>query len=218
MTLKIILIVIGAIIFILIAVRIIRKSYQFPAPAYVGRVLDSDFRRFFQPPEKIIERSGIKAGMTVLELGCGSGAYTTYVARAVGGQGKLYAVDIQPEMLHQLEHKLIKAGNKDIRNIELKEASAYELPFADGSIDLACVVTVLMEIPDQGRALREVMRVLKPGGILAVTEFFPDPDYPLRAAVIKLGILEGFIFDESQGSFWNYTVRFKKPLSGSGKD
>jgi ubiquinone/menaquinone biosynthesis C-methylase UbiE len=217
-TLKIILIAIGAIIFILIVIRIIRKLYQFPAPAYVGRVLDSDFRRFFQPPEAIIERSGIKAGMTVLELGCGSGAYTTYMARAVGEQGKLYAVDIQPAMLRQLEHKLIKAENKDIRNIELKEASAYELPFADGSIDLACMVTVLMEIPDRGRALREVERVLKPGGILAVTEFFPDPDYLLRATVIKIGEREGFVFDESQGSFWNYTVKFKKPLSGSGKD
>jgi ubiquinone/menaquinone biosynthesis C-methylase UbiE len=216
--LKIILIAIGAIIFILIVIRITRKSYQFPAPAYVGHVLDSGFRRFFQPPEKIIERSSIKAGMTVLELGCGSGAYTTYVARAVGGQGKLYAVDIQPAMLRQLERKLSKAGNKDIRNIELKEASAYELPFADDSIDLACMVTVLMEIPDRGRALREVQRVLKPGGILAVTEFFPDPDYPLRATVIKIGEREGFIFDESQGSFWNYTVKFEKPLSGLGKD
>ena len=215
---EIILVAIGAIIFILIVIRIIRKSYQFPAPAYVGRLLDSDFRRFFQPPEKVIERSGIKAGMTVLELGCGSGAYTTHMARAIGEQGKLYSVDIQPAMLRQLERKLSKAENKGFKNIELKEASAYELPFADGSIDLACMVTVLMEIPDQGRALREVKRVLRPDGILAVTEFFPDPDYPFRATVIKIGEREGFVFDESQGSFWNYTVRFKKQLSGKRKD
>jgi ubiquinone/menaquinone biosynthesis C-methylase UbiE len=215
---EIICIAIGAIIFILVGIRVIRKSYQLPAPAYVGRLLDSGFRRFFQPPEKIIERSGIKEGMTVLELGCGSGAYTPYLARAVSEHGRLYAVDIQSAMLRQLARKLSKPENKDCRNIELKEASAYELPFADGSIDLACMVTVLMEIPDRGRALREVKRVLKPGGILAVTEFFPDPDYPFRATVVKAGRREGFIFDESQGSFWNYTVRFKKPLSGSRKD
>ncbi len=215
---EIVLIAIGAIIIILVVIRVIRKSYQLPAPAYVGRLLDSDFRRFFQSPEKVIERSGIKAGMTVLELGCGSGAYTAYMARAIGEQGKLYAVDIQPAMLRQLERKLSRKENEDIHNIELKEASAYGLHFADDSIDLTCMVTVLMEIRDRGRALREVYRVLKPGGVLAVTEFFPDPDYPFRATVVKIGEREGFIFNESQGSFWNYTVNFRKPLPGADKD
>ncbi len=49
--------------------------------------------------------------------------------------------------------------------------------------------------------------------ILAVTEYFPDPDYPFRSTVIKLGRWEGFMLDDTQGNFWNYTVRFKKPLS-----
>jgi len=75
-----------------------------------------------------------------------------------------------------------------------------------------------MEIPDKGRALREVKRVLQPDGTLAVTEFFPDPDYPFRSTVIKLGRQEGFILDDSQGNFWHYTVRFKKPLSSQRKE
>jgi ubiquinone/menaquinone biosynthesis C-methylase UbiE len=216
--LKIILIAIGAVIFILILLRIIRKSYQSPAPHYVGHILDSNFRRFLQSPGTIIERSGIESGMTVMELGCGSGAYTTYVARVVGEEGKVYAVDIQPAMLRQLERKLTEAENLGIRNIELKEASACELPFADEFFDLVYMVTVLMEIPDGGRALREVKRVLRPGGILAVTEFFPDPDYPFRSTVIKTGKREGFSLDGSQGNFWNYTVRFKKPLVDRRKD
>ncbi len=214
MALQIILTVIGVVILILLQLRLVRKSTNFPAPAYIGRVLDSDFRRFFQSPRTIVERSGIAPGMTVMELGCGSGAYTTFMARAAGEQGKLYAVDIQPAMLRQLERKLDKAENQDIRNVELKEASAYELPFTDDFFDLVYMVTVLMEIPDKGRALREVRRVLKPGGILAVTEYFPDPDYPFRSTVIKLGRREGFMLDGTQGNFWNYTVRFKKPLSG----
>ena len=213
MALQIILTVIGVVILILLLLRLVRKSTSFPAPAYIGRVLDSDFRRFFQSPRTIAERSGITPGMTVMELGCGSGAYTTFMARAAGEQGKLCAVDIQPAMLRQLERKLDKAENQDIKNVELKEASAYELPFTDDFFDLAYMVTVLMEIPDKGRALREVKRVLKPGGILAVTEYFPDPDYPFRSTVIKLGSREGFMLDDTQGNFWNYTVRFKKPLS-----
>lgn len=214
MTLKIILIIAGAIVFILVLIRIVRKSTNVPAPAYIGPGLDSGFRRFFQSPKAIVERSGVAPGMTVMELGCGSGAFTTYVARAIGKEGKVYAVDIQPEMLRHLERKLKKAANRDIKNIELKEASAYELPFADDFFDLVYMVTVLMEIPDKGRALREVKRVLQPGGTLALTEFFPDPDYPFRSTVVKLGSQEGFMLDGSQGNFWHYTVRFKKPLSG----
>ena len=209
--LKVILIVLGAFLLWQALIRTIRKLYHFPAPAFIGWFLDSDFRRWVQPPDKIIERSGIKPGMIVIDLGCGSGAFTTFVARVVGEQGRVYAVDIQPAMLQQLERKLFKPENQDITNIELKEASAYKLPFADESIDLVYLVTVLMEIPDRGRALQEIRRVLKPGGTLAVTEFLPDPDYPWRSTVIKICQREGFALDASPGNLWNYTVRFKKP-------
>jgi len=209
--LKVILIVLGAILLYLVLLRIISKLYHFPAPAFLGRFLDSTVRCWLQPPDKIIERSSIKRGMTVVDLGCGSGAFTPFVARVVGEQGKVYAVDIQPAMLQQLERKLAKAENQDIKNIELKRASAYELPFEENSVDLVYMVTVLQEIPDKGKALREIGRILKPGGILAVTEFLPDPDYPLRSTTIKICQREGFVLDDNLGNLWNYTVRFKKP-------
>ena len=185
--------------------------HRHPAPAFIGRLLDSDVRRWLQTPNKVIERSGIKPGMTVMDLGCGSGAYTPFVARVVGEQGKVYAVDIQAAMLKQLERKLARAENKDIKNIELKQASAHDLPFEDGALDLAYMVTVLPEVPDRSRALQEIKRVLKPGGILAVTEWLPDPDYPLRSTTIKIGQSEGFVLDDNQGNLWHYSVRFKKP-------
>ncbi len=209
--LKVILIVLGTFVSYQALSRITRKLHRSPAPVFIGRFLDSDIRRWVQPADKLIERSGIKPGMTVLDLGCGSGAFTPFVARAVGEQGKVYAVDIQPAMLQQLERKLTRAENQDIKNIELKPASAYHLPFEDGSLDLVYMVTVLPEIPDRGKALREIRRVLKPGGILAVTEFLPDPDYPLRSTTIKICQREGFVLDDNQGNLWNYTVRFKKP-------
>jgi len=209
---EITLIVLGSLLAYQILSRVVRKLYHFPAPFFIGRFLDSSYRRWVQPPDKLIERSGIKPGMKVLDLGCGSGAFTTFVARAVGKEGKVYALDIQPEMLRQLERKLAKAENQGIQNVELKQASAYELPFEDESLDLVYMVTVLEEIPDRSRALREVKRVLKPGGILAVTEFLPDPDYPLRSTVIKTCQREGFVLDASLGNLWNYTIRFRKPL------
>jgi len=191
--------------------KVVRKLVRFPAPAFIGRILDSGYRRKIQPPSHLIERSGIKKGMHVLDLGCGSGAFTPFIARTVGEKGKVYALDIQADMLKQLERKLAKPENKDIKNIKLIEGNAYELPFEDGSLDLVNMVTVLQEIPDRNRALQEAKRVLKSGGLLAVTELFPDPDYPWKSTTIKLGEGNGFVVDGVSGNFFNYTVKFKKP-------
>jgi ubiquinone/menaquinone biosynthesis C-methylase UbiE len=215
MAMKIVLTVILCIlafpIFWVTVAKIVRKLVHFPAPAFIGRLLDSGYRRRIQPPEQLIERSGIKKGMQVLDLGCGSGAFTTFLARAVGEKGKVYALDIQADMLKQLERKLSKPENKDIKNIKLIEGNAYELPFDDGSLDLVNMVTVLQEIPDRNKALHEVKRVLKPGGLFAVTELFPDPDYPWKSTTVKLGNGAGFVVDDVSGNFFNYTVRFRKP-------
>jgi len=207
----ILLVIIAFPIFWVTIAKIVRKMWHFPAPAFIGRLLDSGYRRRIQPPEQMVERSGIKKGMNGLDLGCGSGAFTPFVARAVGENGMVYALDVQPAMLKQLERKLSKPEYRDISNIKLIEGNAYELPFDDASLDLVYMVTVLQEIPARNRALTEVKRVLKRGGFLAVTELFPDPDYPWKSTTIKLGEAAGFKVDEVSGNFFNYTVRFKKP-------
>ncbi|MGB7061783.1 MAG: methyltransferase domain-containing protein [Candidatus Zixiibacteriota bacterium] len=211
MVIKILLIILGAFAAFQIAFRIFRKLFHFPAPAFMGRLLDSKHRRRAQPPGKVIQRSGIKEGMRVLDLGCGSGALTTFAARAVGENGMVYALDIESKMLKQLENKLKKDENRDIRNVQPVQSSAYNLPFEREFFDLAYMVAVLQEIPDRMRALSEIKRVLRPGGILAVTELLPDPDYPLRSTTIKMVKKAGFVLDQAFGNFWSYTVRFIKP-------
>jgi ubiquinone/menaquinone biosynthesis C-methylase UbiE len=205
------LIIVGLLVLWQVVIRVGRKMFHFPAPAFIGPFLDSNFRRMMQPPATIIRRSGIAQGMHVLEVGCGSGAFTTFVARAVGLEGKVYALDIEPKMLAQLARKLQQPEHQDIKNIELVQGSAYALPFKENALDLAYMITVLQEIPDPLRACREIERVLKPGGILAVTEFWFDPDYPLRSTTVRIGKEAGFMVDDVAGSIWTYTVRFKKP-------
>jgi ubiquinone/menaquinone biosynthesis C-methylase UbiE len=208
---RILLIFFGVIIFLHISFRIFRKLCHFPAPAFMGPLFDSKLRGIIQPYDKFIERSSIKKGMKVLEIGCGSGALTTVVAKTVRESGKVYALDIQSKMLEQLSRKLARPEYRDIKNIELIKSSAYELPFDDNSLDLVYLVTVLPEIPDRQKALRQIQRVLKPGGILAVTELLLDPDYPLKSTTIKIGKKAGFVLDTVQGNIFNYTVRFRKP-------
>ncbi len=194
-----------------ILIRIVRRIIPFPAPAFIGKFLDSDLRRRLQSPIGVIEGSRITIGQRVLEIGCGSGGFTTFVARAVGPTGHVDALDIQQSMLSQLEKKLALPGNQDIQNISLHQASAYDLPFEDENLDLVYMITVLPEIPDQLRALKEIKRVLKPGGVLAVSELLLDPDYPLKEATARRGEEAGFLVEEFYGNFWTYTVRFSKP-------
>lgn len=210
---KILLIIIGLIVFSQVLPRILVKFFNYarPVPAFMGPFLNSNLRRALQPPSKIIERSGIKEGMIVLDLGCGSGAFTTFVARGVGDNGRVYALDIQEDMLKQLEEKLSRPENKDIKNIELINGSAHELPFEDSSLDLVYMVSVLQEISNRQKALQEVRRVLRPGGILAISEVLPDIDYFFKSTTIKIGREAGFILDKTLGNFWNYTVRFINP-------
>ena len=139
-----------------VAIRVLRKTYHFPAPALYGPFLDSRLRRLIQPPAEIVARSGIRPGMRVLEIGCGSGAFTTTVARLVGAAGEVAALDIQPGMLAQLDRKLARPENQDIGNVRLYLSGAYALPFEAERFDAVYMVTVLPEIPDQARALAEV--------------------------------------------------------------
>ncbi len=212
---KLLLLIFASIILIhQILARIVRRFWHFPAPAFIGRFLDSRFRRWVQPPDQLIERAGITEAMKVLDLGCGSGAFTVPIARAVGSEGRVYALDIQPGMLRQLATKLAKPENDSISNVKPILGSAHELPFADNSLDAVVMTTVLQETPNPGETLQEARRVLRAGGILAVTELFMDPDYPLKSTTIKLGQRAGFTLNEASGNFWNYTVRFTKPQEG----
>ncbi|MHC4714969.1 MAG: class I SAM-dependent methyltransferase, partial [Planctomycetota bacterium] len=122
-------------------VRLVRRFWHFSSPPFFGPFLNSRLRLKFQQPEVIIDRSGIRDGMRVLDVGCGSGAYTAAAARAVGPDGRVYALDIQEAMLRQLERKLAKRENSDIGNVEVVLGNAFDMPFEDGSFDAAFMVT-----------------------------------------------------------------------------
>ena len=111
-------------------------------------------------------------------------------------------------MIAAVEKKAREAG---LTNVETHVASAYDLPLEDGSVDRAFLVTVLPEIPDRHRALRELYRVLKPGGVLSITEEFLDPDYPLARTTIRWAREAGFELAERHGNWFAYTLNFRKP-------
>jgi ubiquinone/menaquinone biosynthesis C-methylase UbiE len=155
----------------------------------------------------VLDRLGILSGDQVLELGPGPGAFTVDAAGRVGPEGHLTVVDIQPEMIAKVEKRL-RATH--VANAETHVASAYDLPLPDSSVDRAFLVTVLGEIADQSRALTELHRVIRPGGILSVTEEWSDPDYLFAGETIRRAKSAGFRLCARFGNFLVYTLNFKK--------
>jgi len=156
----------------------------------------------------LIKRAGLKTGMSVLDVGCGPGRLTIPFARYVGSTGKVIALDIQEKMLQKLE-KRIKDNN--LTNIETILGGAGEGKIqGEYSIDCAFLVTVLGEISDKEKALEEIYNVLKPGGVLSITEVLPDPDYQSSKTVMHLADKAGFDIAKKYGNIMSFTMIFTK--------
>ena len=196
-----------------ILIRLIKRFYSIPCPAWFAPVLDTRWRRLIQPADRVLARSGIAEGMSVLEVGCGSGCFTLEANRIAGESGRMIALDFQEGMLRRLREKIRKGGMK---RIALLRAGAEAIPIADATCDLVFMVTVLPEIGDTSRALGEIWRVLKDDGILAVSELVFDPDYPLKSTTIRWCEEAGFTMEECAGNFISYTARFRKVKPGEG--
>lgn len=175
-----------------------------PMPHQMARVLDHPLRMSYRDPASTLGEFGIAAGATVLDLGCGSGTFTQEMARLVGAEGTVHAVDIQQPLLENAQARLTAAGVAD--RVRFHCSGAYDLPLADQSVDLVVLVAVLGEIPDKMRALREVQRVLKPGGTLAISEELPDPAYVPAFMVSRWVEDAGFRFGGRSGTPFCYNL------------
>jgi ubiquinone/menaquinone biosynthesis C-methylase UbiE len=126
-------------------------------------------RRLFENPYKILGRF-VREGMIVLEPGCGMGYFTLPLARMVGSQGRVVAVEIQPKMLSVLSRRAQKAGLSNRIELHQTEAEGLGLEDLSGKVDLATALHMVHEVPDQDVFFTEVWKALKPGGKLFVVE------------------------------------------------
>jgi ubiquinone/menaquinone biosynthesis C-methylase UbiE len=158
-------------------------------------------RFWVDAPRPLITRARLgealapEPGERVLEVGPGTGYYSLDVARRLA-PGTLHVLDLQQEML---DHTMRRAEAEGVANIEPRHGDARELPYEDAAFDAAYLVTVLGEVPDQDAALRELRRVVKPGGRVVVGELFGDPHMVGEAALRRRAAAAGFEFDRRVG-------------------
>jgi ubiquinone/menaquinone biosynthesis C-methylase UbiE len=170
-------------------------------------------RFWVEAPHPIITRDrlreviGVQPGERVLEVGPGTGYYTLDVAEWAGSDGSVEILDVQQEML---DHTMRRAAERGIGNITPTLADATRMPYEDGSFDAAYLVTVLGEVPDQDAALKELARVIKPGGRLVVGELLGDPHYVTLSSLRLRAAAAGLSYQQRSGNVLGYFARFGK--------
>jgi ubiquinone/menaquinone biosynthesis C-methylase UbiE len=167
-------------------------------------------RFWVEAPHPLITRERLRdvlapqPGERILEIGPGTGYYTLDLADWVGAEGTVEIFDLQQEFL---DHVMRRAKERGVVNVTPTQGDATELPYAADSVDAVVLTAVLGEIPDQGAALREIERVLRPGGRLVVGELFGDPHFTAPGALRRAGEAAGLRFEARSGPPFAYFAR-----------
>jgi SAM-dependent methyltransferase len=137
-----------------------------------------NYEHFFVPvigrplADDLIDVAALHAGERVLDVGCGTGVVTRLAAERVGPDGAVAGLDVNPGML-----AVARSVTPPDLEIEWHQASAESMPLPDGAFDVVLCQISLQFVPDRPQALREMHRVLKPGGRLVIT--VPGPAGPI---------------------------------------
>lgn len=129
-------------------------------------ILDNKIRRLFQNPDKILAKH-IEKGQTVADLGSGPGFFTMAMARLVGENGRVIAVDLQQAMLDKVRSHAIKEGLEPRVRFHKCENDKIGL---NETVDFALAFYMVHEVPNAEAFLKEVYGIIKPGGKLLLVE------------------------------------------------
>jgi ubiquinone/menaquinone biosynthesis C-methylase UbiE len=167
-------------------------------PWWLGYFIDNRWRRLIHDPRRIVGPY-VRAGMTVLDVGCGMGVFSLAMAERVGAGGMVIAADLQPEMLRVLAQRARRAGVAE--RIQTHACTAERLGVTT-PCDFALAFAMLHEVPDAARLLAEIHACVKPGGRLLIAEPRGHVNAAKFAAEVDTATRVGLIPRETPAVRW----------------
>lgn len=206
-----------------------RESYQGREIAqtmhYLGAEwLVRDTREREERCSIMLTKLGVKPGMTVCDMGCGNGFYSLPLAKMVGEDGQVLAVDVQPEMLSMLRERSELYG---LTNISPILGSFHDPHLPPNSVDVVLLVDVYHEFSYPEQMLRAIRRALKPDGVAVLLEYrTEDPDVPIKRLhkmskeqIMKEWPVNGYkLVEEFDGLPWQHMMFFGRDESWMPED
>lgn len=125
----------------------------------------------FAHPRRNVEALGVSPGMSVADFGSGSGVYVLHIAEALDNTGRVYAIDVQRDLLQRLKNEAHRRGFKNVEVIWTDLEHAGSSKIADEALDLVLISNLLFQVHNKAALFREARRVLRPDGRLAVIDW-----------------------------------------------
>ncbi len=131
---------------------------------------DAADRDAWQKPEHVVALMQIEPGMSVADVGTGTGYFLPHLSRAVGESGRVLALDVEPDMVRYVR---ARAANEGLLNVRAHECAVDDPGLEAGSVDRILIVDTLHHIPERNAYVQKLARALKPGGRVVVVDFNP---------------------------------------------
>lgn len=161
--------------------------------------------------DHVVRELALPPGARVMDIGCGPGRVAIPLARAVGPDGEVLALDVQAAMLARVAEKAAKEG---LANVRLVEADVRNASIEMGSLDAAVMVMALGEVPEGASVFPPIAAALKPGGRLLVAESIFDPHFVSRRKLREEAAAAGLVERAYAGNIFGYSIVFEKPRGG----
>lgn len=172
-------------------------------PASHAKGLLNPLRRLVQSPRRTTAALELTGNESVMEIGSGPGFFSSALVKALP-RGHLVLADLQVDMVRLARQRLSASTGAHFVG-----ADCMALPFAAGAFDTVFMATMLGEVPTPSRTLREIHRVLRPGGLLAIAETRRDSDFLAYAPLCQMVERACFSPLARRGPRWQYVARFR---------
>lgn len=156
------------------------------------------FRDLLRPRSRILQEVGIKPSDRVLDFGCGPGGYIIAISRLVGPGGEVIALDVSRLAVRAVENIIFKNGLRNVRTMR----SGLKTGLPDGSVDIALLYDLFHELSNPDAVLDELARVLKPDGVLSVSDHHLDE----QAIISGITSTGRFTLGKRGKSVYNFTI------------